>query len=264
MSDCPFNYAGSKSDYPDLHVVSCPLVDLFGGGGGFWSHVASDDVVVNDSCFPLVSFQAIVREASDPEFEALVARLRAVTGHVDSREAYEALRAEFNASGDPEAFYATLCCCTNNLIRFNRSGGFNQTWGRRSFNAKMEAKLRAFRERVKRKRVVFSSCDFTSVDPGDRLVFADPPYLVTGAGYNAEWSRIREEALYDYLVGKRFLLTNFLRRGPLANEVLHDRIKRCRWRFRVIRTGTMKATRNDSDFVEVLVSSFDPREVGIL
>ncbi len=257
MPDCAFNYSGSKSDYAELHVIDEPVVDLFGGGGGFWSHIKSPSVTVNDVNVELVAFQKIVHDIDDERFETLVRKLYDLTENVNTREAYEELRARFNNAKNPVLFYAVLACCTNNMIRYNKTGGFNQTWGQRKFNPSMERKLRAFRERIRSKQVEFMSGDYSFVPTYDSkpLYFADPPYYITSTGYNTAWGSVDENCLYSYLTGKRFLMTNFLTRGELTNHILVSAIDEKGWVYRILREGKMRAQRDkDKTYTEIIVA----------
>lgn len=258
MSNCAFNYSGSKSDYTELHAIDEPVVDLFGGGGGFWSMSRSLDVIVNDTNTQLVSFQKLVYEISDDNFEAMIGKLYDITGSVNSREEYEELRDRLNHTQNPVLFMAVLACCTNNMIRYNRSGGFNQTWGKRKFNPSMEKKLREFRSRIRAKKVRFAHGDFRLFpNLADTLYFVDPPYLISGNHYG-NWNENDEYDLYSYLEGKRFLLTNFIVRGELRNEILDDAIKIRGWKYRILREGKMLAQRDKGhSYAELLVADSD-------
>lgn len=256
MGDCAFNYSGSKSGYTELHSITETVVDVFGGGGGFWSWVNSSEVFVNDANKELIMLQKAVHGISDDNFELLVARLYELTSGVNSREEYEALRAEFNKTKNPLYFMALLSCCTNNMIRYNKSGGFNQTWGRRKFNQSMEKKLRDFRARIRGKSVTFMHGDFRRVPHYvDRpLYFIDPPYYISGNTYGV-WTEKDECDLYMYIAGKRFIMTNFMRRGDAVNTILADFIAAYGWPHRVLRTGKMRAQRDtDQTYEEVIVA----------
>lgn len=256
---CPFNYSGSKSEYTELHRITEPVVDLFGGGGGFWSNVKADKVFVNDVNEPLVRFQELVYKSTDEEYKEIIKKLHDITSAVDTREKYETIRAEFNKTKDPVLFMAVLSMCTNNMIRFNKSGGFNQTWGKRKFNASMQAKLDAFRERIKDKDIEFHVGSFDSVTGKDNWIFfVDPPYLVSVAGYNSGWGEPEEHRLYDFLRGKRFVMTNFLRKGSNVNEILKAAIEKSGWKTNNIRSGKMKAQRDlDQTFEELVIADSD-------
>lgn len=255
---CAFNYSGSKSEYTNLHKITEPVVDLFGGGGGFWSNVRSTDIHVNDINVPLVRFQELVYKSTEEEYGKLIHSIFEMTESVQSREEFEALRSRFNETKDPIIFMSLLATCTNNMIRFNKSGGFNQTWGKRKFNANMRLKLDAFRNRIKDKNITFSTGGFDQLSYGDKLMFVDPPYLVSMAGYNSGWGEAEEHRLYAYIMGKRFVMTNFLRKGENVNMILKQYIESNGWSHQSIRTGKMKAQRDtDQTFDEIVVADSD-------
>jgi len=252
---CPFNYAGSKSQYIELFDIDKPIADLFGGGGGYWSNVKSHDIIVNDVCEPLIKFQKRIYNADANEFESIIMFLYETTKLVETKEDYEKMRALFNEKKDDMLFMCCLSCCTNNLIRFNLSGGFNQTWGQRKFNSSMEAKLRDFRARIENKKIQFHVGDFQQIDTTGRILFADPPYLISSAGYNTSWTVADENRLYAFLKGKDFVLTNFLQRGELKNTILENFIRDNNLYVKVVKEGQMKAQKDDSIFKEVAVSN---------
>lgn len=254
-SNCPFNYAGSKSTYPQLLQVNEPVIDLFGGGGGFWSNIPSTDIVVNDANRELVQFQQRVYESSQDDFEALICDLYSLTSTINNKDDYEALRAIYNDTKDDVLFYATLCCCTNNLIRYNKKGGFNQTWGKRKFNASTENKLRAFRERILTKNIEFHFGSWEDVPVyQDRLYFVDPPYLISEAGYNSTWTVDDEIRLYEFLKDKRFMLTNYLQRGETVNVYLEKFIQDLGLNVIDI-SQARKAQKSDVESKEVLINN---------
>ena len=189
MRNCPFNYSGSKSEYPELHAISVPIADMFAGGGGMWSNCASKDIVVNDINSELIRFQKRVYECSDLDFESLIKWMYELTEAVKTdQDKYVRLRAAFNESKNPGLFMALLCTCTNNMIRYNSSGGFNQTWGKRAFNKSTEQKLRDFRDRIRTKNIRFVHGSYLDVPAellAEKILFLDPPYFITSGGYNS-------------------------------------------------------------------------------
>jgi len=249
----PFNYAGDKSTYTELFDVTDPVADLFGGGGGYWSNVKSERILVNDVCEPLVKFQERVYKDDDAEFERMVSKLKDITNRIDSREMYEDLRRRFNESGNEMLFMCLLSTCTNNLVRFNKSGGFNQTWGKRRFNENMESKLRDFRSRIRNKDIEFYHGDFSKLDVTGYTLFVDPPYLISSAGYNTTWKVDDELRLYEFLKGRDFILTNYLTKGDMENEYLRDFIESNGYDWFVIREGKMQAQKKSDIFKEIVV-----------
>lgn len=257
MRTCPFNYTGSKSDYPELHYISEPVVDLFGGGGGFWSNIKSDMIVVNDANEALIKFQEMIYNADDAEYSEIVKRLYGETDAINTKEEFELLRDKYNETKDPLLFMCLVSTCTNNMVRFNKSWGFNQTWGKRKFNKSTNAKLDDFRNRIKGKNITFRSGSYLDISGfDDMLFFVDPPYLISAAGYNVGWNEKDEAKLYDFLKNKRFVMTNFLRRGDLYNELLRKAIADNGWSYETLRRGKMTAQKDrDATFDEIVVSS---------
>lgn len=252
--NCPFNYAGSKSNYPELFTIDEPLVDLFGGGGGLWSNTKSKKVLVNDLNSDLIGFQKLIYNTNRDDFECMLDKIEVLTFNIDTREKYEDMRRKFNETKNPKLFYCLLSTCTNNLIRYNLKGGFNQSWGQRKFNSSMRKKIIDFYNNIKQKDVTFMSGSFSDVPTMDDYVyFVDPPYLITNAGYNTVWGEDKEQLLYKYISDKRFILTNYIKKGDVINPFLTEFIK-TKPHF-IIRQGKMKSQKNDDEFIELVVFS---------
>lgn len=253
-SNCPFNYAGSKSGYKLLHSISEPVVDLFAGGGGFWSNCQSVDVIVNDISKPIIDLQKRIYDMTEKELIEFANDVEELTTPIkNDQQKFNELRASYNATKDPFLFYSLICTCTNNLMRFNGRGLFNQTWGRRNFGDSARSKLIDFHRRISGKKAMFLSLDFRQI-VFDRLYFVDPPYLITGAGYNGFWSESDERNLYSFLESKRFILTNVVTRGDRTNTVLANFAKK--YPSRSIRSGRFRAQKNQSGIIdEVIVCS---------
>jgi DNA adenine methylase Dam len=257
LSTCPFNYSGSKSGYVNLFSIEEPLLDLFSGGGGFWSNSKSADTIVNDINVDIINLQKLIYNMSYSELLEFIDKVSNITNCIESKDDYNNLRDNFNSSKDPVLFYSVLVCCMNNMIRYNSSGKFNQTWGKRKFSNSLKNKLIDFYNRIKVKQVEFTSNSFDVIlqSPlcNNRLIFVDPPYLISAAAYNSSWNEQREKTLYELLRGKKFLLTNYLKKGDSYNEYLKDFIKD--YPYLKIRSGEMKSQRTQEQFIEILVAS---------
>ena len=202
--ESPFNYTGSKYDLLGLLTDHLPkqkfnvLYDLFAGGGSFFTNIECKYKCVNDIIEPLIEFYQFLQKYDWPS----------VTGNIkiayidkDDQEGYEKLRSRFNESKDPIDFFMLLCTCTNNMVRFNKKGEFNQTWGKRSYNKNTERKLKAYHDKIhKNDRIIFGSTNFDSIKMAkDGFVYLDPPYLITEAGYSAHWSENDEKRLLSFI-----------------------------------------------------------------
>jgi len=256
IKTCPFNFSGSKSNYFNLHEINVPFVDLFGGGGGIRSNVKSNDIIVNDIITPLIQFQELIYKSSYTELNSIINDLFKITSKIESKEQYNSLRETFNTTNCPIVFMCLLSTCTNNMIRFNSNFKFNQTWGKRKFNSSMENKLRNFHSRIKHKNIIFYNESYETINHPEYLYFVDPPYLISAAGYNTSWSENKEKTLYNYLINKNFILTNFLKKSNIFNNILFSSIIENNWKFKILKTGKMKAQKNKNDiFEEIIVSN---------
>lgn len=203
----PFNYTGSKFtllpqvlplfDYSRPHFI-----DLFCGGGSVYANALPhyEHVTANDRIAELIgAHEGLLTLGAD-----FIATVRGHCVAKDDQEGYHALRDKFNRERTAAQLMALMLCCTNNMMRFNRSLGFNQTFGRRTFSeatqAKCDAFIRACSPHVR--RLTFTAKHFGSVEVDDWkrvMLYCDPPYEGTEAGYNAYWDRNMEHELYDYL-----------------------------------------------------------------
>lgn len=206
MINPPFNYTGSKIKLlPQLIPLfdrnKLYFVDLFAGGGSVYANVVDlyEKVWVNDIIADLIGAHKAL--LSNPSF---VEQVKALCVARDDQAGYHKLRDSYNAAKTPEKLFALMLCCTNNMMRFNQSFGFNQTFGKRTFNDSTVTKIDAFVNRVKPHmgKLHFTSLSFEKVWPANlsnTIIYADPPYMGSEAGYNAYWSGSLESRLYDYL-----------------------------------------------------------------
>jgi len=105
------------------------------------------------------------------------------------------------------------------MIRFNKKGEFNQTFGKRNFNKNTEFKIYEWYNHVNKcnSKYFFYSDKFhrfvmnlyNKIEFDDSIFYIDPPYgyiddngeigrkQISEAGYNAFWSRDDERYLYE-------------------------------------------------------------------
>ena len=127
--------------------------------------------------------------------------------------------------------------CVNNLVRFGRTGDFNQGWGARSFNVENLDKARSA---LKGRRVHLYVSSFEQVLTDsyhvwpDAFVYLDPPYggrteaATNGLyGLNTAWTAEHDARLADFCHrihdrGGKFLLSN-LRENERLIKALQDK-----------------------------------------
>jgi len=198
MIESPIIYMGSKYKLLDRLIPLFPqkqyFIDMFTGGGSVYMNVAHlyKYVGVNDLLINLID---IHKNLKNSEFIQEAAELSISTK--DSKDAYLDLRESYNSAPSGEKLLALIWSCNSNMMRFNNSFKFNQTWGRRGYNRNTAKKISAYMEHDY-SNVIFRSGDFSRVmieHPEDTFVYMDPPYSNTEAGYNAFWSNEDEDKL---------------------------------------------------------------------
>jgi len=265
----PFNYTGSKDRLlsqliPLFDKQKTRFVDLFSGGGSVWTNVIQDygGIVVNDIIADLIEVQRkLILETA--------VTISITKGHAvakDDPEAYGNLRASYNASPTPEKLWALMMCCTNNMMRFNQSLKFNQTFGKRTFNAKTEEKAKVWARHLRKHldKITFSSVDFakTEINP-QTFCYIDPPYSNTEAGYNAYWAKDDDLRLADFCNAVHSLGATFCVSGTL----IHDG-ESCRLIDHLIEDGFQRidlnhnynkvSRRGNKDTQEVVIVNYTP------
>ena len=265
----PFNYTGSKfkslNQIIPLLDTSCHrFVDLFGGGGSVWSNVVDlyPHVVANDIIYHLVEVQK--RLVTDPI--GTIAKTRALCVAKDDQVGFHVLRDAFNAGPTPEGLWALMLCSTNNMMRFNRSWKYNQTFGKRTFNDRTQAKAEAFAAHLAPflPNITFKSLDFEKVGvlPTDQVLI-DPPYSNTEAGYNAYWRKDDDVRLFNWITrmvgkGTKIAVCGSYSHNGVPCRLL-DLLKAAGFAMVEIAASYNKVSRvGDKVTQEVMMLSYDP------
>ncbi|VDR41911.1 adenine-specific DNA methyltransferase [Mycoplasmopsis caviae] len=96
----------------------------------------------------------------------------------------------------------------NNQIRFNSNNKFNIPVGKQEFNTKRKINLKKFINNIQHKNVSFSNSGFELflndlIDNQklnkDDFIYLDPPYLITDATYNKDWTDKDDKKLFEIL-----------------------------------------------------------------
>lgn len=217
----PLNYTGNKFKLLDQIL---PLfdynkdyfVDLFCGGGSVYTNILDKykKVLINDIISDLINTHK--KLATSPH--EFIESVKELAKTKENQQLYVELRESYNKEKTPEKFYALILSCTNNMLRFNKLGNFNQTWGQREFNISTQKKLDVFVEHIQKykDKIYYSSKNFYDIKiVKPSMVYCDPPYTNTEAGYNTFWSKELENKLYIYIKeldnsGNSFALSGLL------------------------------------------------------
>lgn len=264
----PTNYTGSK------HLLMSELMkyfpkdvnkfyDVFCGGLSVSMNSDYKNIIANDIISPLIEFYKNLYNASDIEKEIEIIKTYAIPK--DSQETFLKVRETFNKTRDPYLFFSLVCSCTNNMMRFNKSMGFNQTFGKRSMNDNTFDKLYAYMNRMKEKNITFLNLSFDELLKGEfapvesDFVYLDPPYAISEAGYNAIWSKSHDDRLFDimdYLDSKciRFLMSNV---SEHKGQVSHNIERMRKYNMIELDFNYSKVSREDVGITrEVIVKNF--------
>lgn len=204
------NYTGSKFKLleqilPEMDYTKHYFIDLFGGSGvvGFNLVDKYDKILCNDIISDLINIHKNLINTPH-EFIKDVKYFSTETKY--NQEIYINLRKSYNNDNDNDyiksvKLYALILSCTNNFMRFNNSGKFNQTWGKRGFSTNTQKKLDLFIEHISnyKNKIYFSNKDFEKVKIlKPSMVYIDSPYSNTEAGYSTQWKITDDIRLYNY------------------------------------------------------------------
>ena len=269
------NYIGGKYKLLPQILPNFPsgcdvAFDLFCGGANVGINLSCSRVIFNDNNSYVTGMLGVFcRLPEEKIFELLYKKIEAYGLSLSSKygyryyncesskglaqynkEPFNRLKSDFNKMSEKDdEYYLTLYLLVvysfNNQIRFNKKGQFNLPVGKRDLNERMQSKLSAFINRLKSGNYIFLNQDFRQIDTGfltpESFVYADPPYLITCAGYNENsgWTETDENDLLAFLDklddrGIRFALSNVLESKGKSNDILKTWIKKNSARYKVI------------------------------
>ena len=213
----PFPYAGCKFnllEQLDPYIPSGErLFDVFGGSAVVGVNMSKkfNFVCITDILGDLISMH---RSLQTDNPDDIISKLKDLSSK--DPEKYAELRNDYNAldKDSPERgyrLYGLILSCTNNLMRFNQKGGFNQTCGKRQLTAPKEAEIRAWCGMLQSEqgsRIKFGHGSFDVVmqriadriPPEGTVIYLDPPYSNTEAGYNSTWTVEQDNRLSGFML----------------------------------------------------------------
>lgn len=233
----PLNYMGGKYKllpklfeiFPkDINV----FVDLFAGGLNVGINASANMVIVNDCNNYLIElFKFLKRHSTEDVLKMVDNRIKEFSLSKTNEDGYYALRDRYNDKKDVMDLLVLIFYSFNHQIRFNNDMKFNVSLGknRSSYNKQTKKNLTAMCDALKEKNMVFYGYDFNDLNLSDLtdldFVYCDPPYLISTATYNKNWTTTKETQLLELLdrldkQGTRFALSNVLYHKGLANNIL--------------------------------------------
>lgn len=204
MINSPFVYTGSKFRILDqlfqyFKFNKDNFYDIFVGGGSVYANVLKyyKNIYINDIIEDLV---LIHKNITNKEF---IESFKKLVPSKENKQKFLELRKSYNTNKSSEKLFALMLSCNNNMIRFNKKGEFNQTFGKRSYNKKTEEKINQFVKQLSGSNINYLCLDFEKIDIKENsFVYLDPPYCskINGeAGYNNFWCKNDDIRLFNYL-----------------------------------------------------------------
>lgn len=282
----PLNYIGNKSrQMPQLLQIFPSqinnFIDLFTGGGDVAANITADAVYANDINTPVIEILQDFQKYSLEDMMAYInGRISEFNLNKTNEEGYLNYRKLYNTPNSgydtPLDLFTITRFSFNQIIRFNNKMEFNAAFGknRSSFNDNMRNNTIAFHPKIQ--AVNFTALDFRKFDlsrfgEGDFL-YADPPYLIANADYNAgrtaklSWDARDETALYNFLDKAneqhiKWAVSNFIKHEDKVNVISEEWAMSHNYNIYNIHSDytklTTKAERINEPTLEVLITNYD-------
>jgi DNA adenine methylase Dam len=199
----PLNYTGSKFRFldqilPMFNYDKNTFIDLFTGGGSIYTNVLDkyNKIIINDIIKDLIGIHKELLKSDN-----IINNVKNLVVSKDDKDGYMSLRDNYNNDPSPDKLWALMLCCTNNMLRFNKKFKFNQTFGKRSYNMSTEKKVQEFINHIRKykDKLVYRNEYFSNIKYNNSMVYIDPPYSNTEAGYNSYWNKDDDILLYEYI-----------------------------------------------------------------
>jgi len=189
-----FNYTGSKFKLleqilPEMDYTKSYFVDLFTGGGSVYTNIVDkyEKVLANDIIKELIDIHKELIVSDD-----IIEKTKLLCPEKGEKEKFLELRKDFNENKSAEKLWALMLCSTNNMMRFNKKFLYNQSYGNRTWNNSTTKKVEDFTKYIRqyKDKLIFTSKSFIDIKINKpSMVYIDPPYLETEAGYNSYFSK---------------------------------------------------------------------------
>lgn len=288
----PLNYAGNKVKLlgqilslfqKDIDI----FVDAFAGSGVVSLNSNAKKIICNDinehsielvkylyesdSTSIIKSMEAIIEkygftDSTNPKNHYIEYKHEGLSHY--NKEPFAKLREDYNTSKSVDLLFALIIYGFNHYLRFNKKKIFNVPVGKVDFSASLRKKTIEFSDGIKKHDVVFIVGSYLDLDlykncTSKSLVYFDPPYSITTAPYNSEWSKEDDQRLFDlfdYLTSKgiKVAMSNvFLSNGKENKELIEWSKKyKVNYMKRQYRNANYQKV-NVTDTIEVLITNYE-------
>lgn len=223
MVETPFNYTGSKFKLleqllPEFDYKKTKFVDVFCGGGSVYTNIVDkyDNIVINDIITDLIGIHSGIIISDE-----IIEKTKSICPGKLNPDGFAKLREDYNSTPSPDKLWALMLSCTNNMMRFNQKFKFNQTYGNRGWNSNTDLKVENFKKHIRKfkDKISYSSTHFENLEfDTDSMLYIDPPYSNTEAGYNAFWKKDDDLKLYNWIKKMETSGCSFAVSGTLSHD----------------------------------------------
>lgn len=264
MTPSPLNYVGNKKRLLPQILPLLPdnidtFVDLFAGGCTVGINIPAQKVLLNDLNRDLILIYDVIQGLPTQKaldiINSIITKFGLSTtgaGTELSRKnkaPYNLLRSFYNQGhGSPVEralmLYVIIVYAFN--MQYRRGPhGFNLPVGKGAFTDKIRQRFIEFSHEIKANKYDFKMMTFQNLLRSQRLpevgtyIYADPPYLITNAAYNAGWNNNLEETLYAELdrinhKGGKFGLSNVIEANGRKNDILQNWVNQKGYKMHVL------------------------------
>jgi DNA adenine methylase Dam len=261
------NYTGSKFKLlnqiiPNLDTTKKYFIDLFTGSFVVAANVANlyEQILANDIIPELIQIHQQLLENN-----TIIEKTKSICPN--TKEEFLNLRNSFNENKSPEKLWALILSCTNNLMRFNKKFQFNQTYGERKWNQNTDKKVSEFVNNTKqyKNKFILTSKHFNEIQiTKPSMIYIDPPYSETEAGYNAYWNKEDDILLYNYCNNINKINSSFMVSGILGEHknnkrsILIDKLIQDGYNYKLLEHNYEKVARikNNKNSQEIIITNY--------
>ena len=241
-----FNHLGNKKRLSKelnkhmLHVNINTLVDVFAGTGivGINNNQVKK-IFLNDFDVNLINLLSFLKNVSSKTIISKVEKIIDEYGlprqKAKYKLQYEKLKVDYNQDKNIVKLLVLIIFGFNQQIRFNSNGDFNIPAGKIWWSDHYKNKIIQFSNALKNKEIHTFNLDFQEfidsiieqVDKNETIFYFDPPYLLTNATYNSDWTNEQEIRLLNLIKnlhtkGYKWCLSNVLVSKGKVNKYLKN------------------------------------------